>query len=144
MEGLKKLAGAYLVIVAVVVAVFFIINNFLTDAIDVMTVWYVLDVLMVIGLALGLIFNYLAKREADGTGDGPGTFRRSLEANVAFYVTAGVTILFLHNWFALLSGVGLDGVGPEGNHQAWVIWAVVDTVLPLVLGATGCRLWRGG
>ena len=137
MEGLNKLAGAYLVIVAVVVAVFFIINNFLTDAIDVMTVWYVLDVLMAIGLALGLIYNYLAKRAADGAGDGPGTFRRSLEANVAFYATAGVTILFLHNWFALLAGVSL-----EGNEQAWVIWAVVDTVLPLVLGATGCRLWR--
>ena len=138
MEGLNKLVGAYLVIVAVVVAVFFIINNFLTDAIDVMTVWYVLDVLMVIGLALGLIYNYMAKREADGAGDGSGTFRRSLEANVAFYATAGVTILFLHNWFALLAGVSLDG-----NEQAWVIWAVVDTVLPLVLGATGCRLWRG-
>ena len=139
MEGLNKLAGAYLVIVAVVVAVFFIINNFLTDAIDVMTVWLVLDVLMAVGLALGLIYNYRAKRDADGAGDGPGTFRRSLEANTAFYVTAGVTILFLHNWFALLSGIGLDG-----NEQAWVIWAVVDTVLPLVLGATGCRLWRGG
>ena len=139
MEGLNKLAGAYLVIVAVVVAVFFIINNFLTGAIDVMTVWYVLDVLMVIALALGLIYNYMAKREADGAGDGPGTFRRSLEANVAFYATAGVTILFLHNWFALLAGVSL-----EGNHQAWVIWAAVDTALPLVLGATGCRLWRGG
>ncbi len=139
MEGLKKLAGAYLVIVAVVVAVFFIINNLLSDAIDVLSVWYVLDVLMVIGLALGLIFNYMAKREADGAGDGPGTFRRSLEANVAFYATAGVTILFLHNWFALLAGISL-----EGNEQAWVIWAAVDTVLPLVLGATGCRLWRGG
>lgn len=139
MEGLKKLAGAYLVIVAVAVAVFFIIGSFLSDAIDVLAVWHVLDVLMVIGLALGLIFNYMAKREADGAGDGPGTFRRSLEANVAFYATAGVTILFLHNWFALLSGVSL-----EGNDQAWVIWAAVDTVLPLVLGATGCRLWRGG
>ena len=139
MEGLKKLAGVYLVVVAVVVAVFFIINNFLSDAIDVLAVWQVLDVLMVIGLALGLIFNYTAKREADGAGDGPGTFGRSLEANVAFYATAGVTILFLHNWFALLSGTSL-----EGNHQAWVIWAAVDTVLPLVLGATGCRLWREG
>lgn len=139
MEGLKKLAGAYLVIVAVVVAVFFIINNLLSDAIDVLAVWHVLDVLMATGLALGLIFNYTAKREADGAGDGAETFRRSLEANVAFYATAGVTILFLHNWFALLAGVSL-----EGNEQAWVIWAAVDTVLPLVLGATGCRLWRGG
>ncbi len=138
MEGLKKLAGVYLVVVAVVVAVFFIINNFLSDAIDVLAVWQVLDVLMVTGLALGLVFNYLAKRDADAADDGPGVTRRSLEANVAFYATAGVTILFLHNWFALLAGVSL-----EGNEQAWVIWAAVDTVLPLVLGATGCRLWRG-
>ena len=54
-------------------------------------------------------------------------------------LTAGVTILFLHNWFSLLAQ------GPEslaGNHQAWVIWAAVDTMLPLVLATTGCRIMR--
>ena len=29
-----------------------------------------------------------------------------------------------------------------GNHQAWVIWAAVDTMQPLVLGTTGCRIVR--
>ena len=39
MSGLKRLAGAYMVIVAVVVALFFIINPFLSESIDVPGVW---------------------------------------------------------------------------------------------------------
>ena len=62
-----------------------------------------------------------------------------LGINIAFYLTAGVTILFLHNWFSLLAQ-GTESLA--GNHQAWVIWAAVDTMLPLVLGTTGCRIMR--
>ena len=141
MDVVKKPVGAYLVVVAVVVAVFFIINPFLVDSFDVLNVWYVLDVLMVIGLALALVFNCMRKREQGARDpDGPVT-RPYLEANVAFFVTAGVTILFLHNWFSLLAEGG-DYL--DGNHQAWIIWAAVDTLLPLVLGVTGCRLWQEG
>ena len=143
MDGLKKLVGVYLVGVAVVVAVYFIINNFLADSFDVLSVWYVLDVLMLIGLALALIFNCASMREEGGRGE--TVTRRYLEVNTAFFVTAGVTILFLHSWLSLLA-LGPDmALGPNslnGNHQAWVIWAVVDTLLPLVLGVTGCRLWQ--
>ena len=28
------------------------------------------------------------------------------------------------------------------NHQAWIIWAAVDTLLPLLLGTTGCHIMR--
>ena len=139
MAGLQKLAGAYLMLLAIVVAVFFIINNFLLDAIDVMGVWLVLDVLMAIGLAAGLIYNYSRKKVVDTGSDGDGVTRGYFEANLAFFVTAGVTILFLHNWFALLAN-GNDYL--DGNHQSWVIWAVVDTVLPLILGITGCHMWK--
>ena len=96
---------------------------------------------MVIGLALALVFNCMRRREEGARDpDGPVT-RRYLEANPAFFVTAGVTILFLHNWFSLLAEGG-DSL--EGNHQAWIIWAAVDVLLPLVLGVTGCRLWQEG
>ena len=143
MDGLKKLAGVYLVGVAVVVAVYFIINNFLAGSFDVLRVWYVVDVLMLIGLALALIFNYASMREEGGRGE--TVTRRYLEVNTAFFVTVGVTILFLHNWLSLLAlgpDMALGANSLNGNHQAWVIWAAVDTLLPLVLGATGCRLWR--
>ena len=55
MAGLRKLAGAYLIVLAVVVAVFFIINTVLAESFDfdVVTAWSVLDVLMLIGLVVG-------------------------------------------------------------------------------------------
>ncbi len=139
MEAIKKLVGVYLVGVSIAVAVFFIINVFLVGTISVLAVWHVLDVLMLVGLALGMGFNYAYKTRMSGRDAGEPVTRGYLDANVAFYITAGVTILFLHNWFAFLAA-GEVSIGD--NHTAWVIWAVVDTVLPIILGITGCRLWR--
>ena len=142
MAGLRKLAGAYLIGLAVVVAVYFIINRVLAESFgfDVVTTWYVLDVLMLIGLVLGLVFNYAAKRDAKGPAASEAVTRQYIEVNVLFYSTVAVTILFLHNWLAFLS-LGSDSL--DGNHQALVIWAVVDTLLPITLGITGCHLWCG-
>ena len=136
----KRLLGAYMIGIAVVVAVWFIINTFFVDLFDVLNVWYVLDAVMFSGLVLALSFNFLRKRREDGRREAsePVTCRY-LEVNVAFYLTAAVMILFLHNWFSLLANGG-DSL--DGNHQAWVIWAAVDTVLPLVVGVTGCAMWR--
>ena len=142
MAGLKKLAGAYLIVVAVLVAVYFIINTVLAESFDfdVVSVWYVLDVLMLIGLIVALICNFVAKRDAKGPDPSEAVTRQYLEVNVLFYATVAVTILFLHNWLAFLA-LGSDSL--DGNHQAWVIWAVVDTLLPITLGITGCHLWCG-
>ncbi len=139
MEGIKKLLGAYLIGVAMVVAVWFIINTFFVNSFSVSDVWFVVDILMVTGLAVALFFNYDRKRREDGRATGDSITRRYLENNIAFYLTAGVTIIFLHNWFSFLYN------GPEsldGNHQAWIIWAFIDTLLPLVLGVTGCAMWK--
>ena len=137
MEGIKKLLGAYLIGVAMVVAAWFIINSFFVNSFNVSDVWFVLDILMVIGLAVALVFNYDRKRREDSRSSGDSITRRYLENNVAFYLTAAVTIIFLHNWIAFLK-LGLE----TDNHQAWVIWAFVDTLLPLVLGVTGCAMWK--
>ncbi len=136
---LRRIGAVFLIAVAVAVAVFFIVNTLLDDTLDVLQVWYGLDVLMLIGLAVALIFNYSRKMEVGGRDPEAGVTLRYLEVNVAFYATAAVTILFLHNWFSLLAQ-GADSL--DGNHQAWVIWAFVDTALPLVLGVTGCAMWR--
>ena len=87
MSGLKKLVGAYLVVVGVVVAVFFIVNSLLADAIDVPSIWYVLDVLMLVGLVLALFFNYQRKREVESSELGDSISRPYLESNVLFYLT---------------------------------------------------------
>ncbi len=138
---LNKLTAVYLVGVGTAVAAYFIVNPFISEAFesfDAPAVWHVLDVLMAIALALALVFNFSRKLEAERAAEGASALSL-LEAKTAFYLTAGVTILFLHNWFSLLA-LGNDSL--EGNHQAWVIWAVVDTALPLIMWATGYRLWR--
>ena len=139
MAILRRVGAVYLIAVALAVAVFFIINQLLDDSVDVVQVWSVLDVLMVIGLAAAIIFNFSRKMEAGKPDPEAGVTVRYLEVNVTFYVTAAVSILFLHNWFSLLAN-GADSL--DGNHQAWVIWAFVDTALPLLLAATGFSLWR--
>ena len=116
MEAIKKLAGAYLVGISIVVAVFFIINLFLVGAISVLAVWHVLDVLMLVGLALGMGFNYAHKIRVGGREAGDQVSRGYLEANVAFYTTTVITILFLHNWFAFLV---TGDVSQGDNHTAW-------------------------
>ena len=147
MTGLKRLGAAYLIGVAVAVAAYFIINPWHAESYNPENVWLVLDILMVAAMPVALDFNFRRKRKADaGREPGDAVTRRYLEANIAFYATAGITILLLHNWFSLLA-FGADtalgtGEGQTLNHQAWVIWAVVDTLLPLVLGVTGCAMWR--
>ena len=138
MEGLRKAVGIYMVAVAAVVGVFFVVNIFLLDTLNVPGIWAVLDYLMAIALVPALIFNYMRKREQDG---GEGITRGYLEANVAFFLTAAVALIFFHNWFYQLAE-GIQSPSLD-NHSRWIIWAAVDTILPLVLGATGCRMWCG-
>ena len=146
MEVIKKLFAAYMVAIAVVVVVWFIVNSFFVDSFGVTNVWFVLDILMSIGVVMALMFNYDRKRKEGRREPSEAVSRRYLEVNTAFYLTAGIAILFLHSWFSLLAlgderslGLGSDlGL----NHQAWVIWAAVDTLLPLILGVTGCAVWR--
>lgn len=138
MDALRKPVGAYLVLVAIAVAVFFIINPLLDDSIEVADVWQILDYFMAVALVLGIIYAYLGKRAVDAD---DGVNRAYLEANAIFFAVAAVTVLFFHNWFSLLA----FGAGSlDGNDQAWVIWAAVDTALPLTLGVLGCKLFREG
>ena len=146
MAVLKRLGAVYLIGVAVAVAAYFIINPWHAESYNPENIWLALDILMVIAMPLALDFNFRRKLAEGKRDPGEPVTRRYLEVNLAFYATAGVTILLLHNWFSLLA-FGADtalgtGEGQTLNHQAWVIWAVVDTLLPLVLGVTGCAMWR--
>ena len=139
MKLLKQVSAQYMMWVAAAVGGFFVINPFLVDSIDVPLVWQALDVLMVIGLAVALVVNSARKWTEGGRDPNLLVTRRYVEINAAFYLTVGVTVLFLHNWFSLLA-YGTDSL--DNNDQAWVIWAAVDALLPITLGVTGYRLWR--
>ena len=136
MAIVKKASSAVLVAAALAVAVWFIVNSFFDDPV-LSRVWTVLDVLQCLALGLALVFNYHWKARAARPEPGAPVTRRYLEANAVFYATCALTIMFLHNWFSLIA-LGLD---PD-DHRAWIIWDLINTLLPIVIGVTGCRLWR--
>lgn len=134
---LQRLGAIYLIGVSVSVAVYFIVNPLHAASYDPENIWFVLDILMAVAAALALGFNIRRKLREGRLIDGEPSNHRYWEANIAFYATIGVTILLLHSWISILA-LGLE----LGDHQGFVKWATVDTLLPLVFGATGFAMWR--
>ena len=132
MSILIRAAAAYLVLVAVTVAVHFIITPLYHPGGDApFELWGFHNWFMAVGIVITLAASYVAKRRVDG--DGSPDLKRSLEANAVFYLTAVVFMLFFWNWFSALSLNNL----PDGQY-----WVVIDTLMPIVMGVTGCRMWR--
>ena len=132
MSILIRAAAAYLVLVAVTVAVHFIITPLYHPGGDApFELWAFHNWFMAVGIVITLAASYVAKRRVDG--DGSADLKSSLEANAVFYLTAVVFMLFFWNWFSALSPNNL----PDGQY-----WVVIDTLMPIVMGVTGCRMWR--
>ena len=134
---LQRLGAVYLIGVSLSVGVYFIVNPLHAASYNPENIWLVLDILMAVAAALALGFNLSRKLREGILTDGESPTHRYWEVNIAFYATIGVTILLLHSWFSVLA-LGLE----LGDHQGFVKWAVVDTLLPLVFGATGFAMWR--
>lgn len=127
-----RIVAAYLVLLAVAVAVNFIATPLYHPGGDEpYTVWEVLNWFMAVGIVITTAVTFRAKRFVDA--DDSADLKRYLRASVLFYVSALVLMVFFWNWFSDLS----PDNSPDGQF-----WVVVDTVMPLVTGATGCRLWQ--
>ena len=132
MSLLTRAVAAYLVLLAVTVAVHFIITPLYHPGGDApFELWAVHNWFMAVGITLTLAASYSEKRRVDG--DGLADLKRSLEANAVFYGTAVVFMLFFWNWFSALS----PNNQPSGDY-----WTIIDTLMPIVVGVTGCRMWR--
>ena len=136
MDVFKRLVGVYMLLVGAAVALHFLVTQFYDPLLegDALTVWRILDPLMVIGVAAALIAAFARKRALDGDGREQPVSRDYLSANVAFYFSAALLIALLYNWF------GVEFSDPS-NHDLQV-WFLIDTTLPVLLGATGLRLLR--
>ncbi len=137
MPMVNRLVAAYLVLLAVAVAVNFIVTPWYHPGGDEpFEVWEILDYFMAVGMVLALGYSYLEKRRVDA--DSSADVKSYLGANAAFYGTVAVFLLFFWNWFSFLSGE----VRGNDNVADGQFWAVIDTLMPIVLGVVGCRLWR--
>ena len=133
MSALRRLAAVYMLLVAAAVAVHFLAAQFYgpTLADTEVTLWRILDPLMVLGVVAVLVDAVARKRRlaADSVVD-----REYLETNFIFYFSAMLLLLLLWNWF------GFEWVKPR-NDQA-LVWMLVDATLPLLLASSAVRMLR--
>ena len=79
---------------------------------------------------------FLRKRIVDSEG---GVTWDRLAASALFYGFIFVGILFFLSWFNLFN----DDYTALGPDAAAVIWAIVDGLLPVLVGAMGMRVFKG-
>ena len=131
MSILIRATAAYLVLLAAAVAINFIITPLYHPGGDEpFTVWEILNWFMAVGMVIALAASYVDKRRVDG--DGSADIRRYIGANVVFYAAVALFLLYFWNWFSLLS---------PNNEPDGQFWVVIDALMPIVLGVTGCRLF---
>ena len=98
-------------------------------------VWDVMNYVSGLGILVALIVNFGHMRSQSGS-DEPTLSR--LGAHVLFYANAALAIWFFRNWIYLLA---LDA-GESASVPVDVIWDFVAVMIPIVLAATGRRLWQ--
>lgn len=126
-----RIAAAYLVVLAVVVAVNFVATPLYHPGGDEpYDVWSVINWFMAAGILINTAVTFRAKRVVDA--DESANLKSYLRTRVLFYLSAALLLAFFWNWFSNLSP----------NHDSdGLVWVFIDIVMPLVTGVTGCRLW---
>ena len=129
MIALKRLAGAYMILLALAVAVHFVITPLYDAEVDdtARTVWLVLDPMMVVSAALAIAASLYRKL---GLGGITTDVWEYLEANASLFASMWVFIVVLWGWVSEQWGGG--GVG--------IIWVLVDATFIPLTGWIGCRL----
>ena len=142
MDVLRMVFAVILLFTAAAVAVYFVIAPLTGSSMINTQIWYYLDLLMALSLLAALVVQLQRKRAAE-VNKGEGLSREWLEANAMFYLSVIVSLWFFRNWFDLLQIVHLSS-NPLGSQSVptWVIWDILDALIPVVLGVTGFRLWR--
>ena len=143
MNSLRRVMGAVLILIGDLVAIHTVVEPLYhasSQASPYSPHWSTINPLMALAIVLGLIFSCMRKQEVDREGGDAPVTRAFLAANTIFYGLLFIGILFFFNWFNLLNP-DYTAVGPDAVS---VIWAVIDAALPLLLGAQGVTLLRGG
>ena len=127
-----RAVAAYLLLVAVAIPVHFIITPFYHPGDEpYFAAWAVMNWFMAPAVVVTLAASFAEKRRTDR--DDTADIRRYLEANVLFYGTIAVFIIYFWNWFSSLSPINT----PDGQF-----WSILGAAMPIVIGVAGWRLWR--
>ena len=136
MDMFNRVVGVFLIAMAVLIAVHTVIEPLYHTSEagqPYSPVWEVLNPLMALAILLGLRMTYVRKKAVGGDGEVTRTY---LVSNTLFYGFLFVGIMFLWNWFTLLS----PGYSAAGSDTNSLVWILIDASLPLLMGATGSWL----
>ena len=132
MHILQRVLGGYAMVIAVAVAVNFILTPFFFDNWSGYPIWDVLHFFMAAAILIVFVASCWDMWRLCKEGD-EADLKRYVSVNVAFFATGVLLLLFFSNWAAHLV-----------NHESledWTVWAIIDATLPPIVGAGGLRLW---
>ena len=132
MHILQRVLGGYAMVIAVAVAVNFILTPFFFDNWSGYPIWDVLHFFMAAAILIVFVASCWDMWRLCKEGD-EADLKRYVSVNVAFFATGVLLLLFFSNWAAHLV-----------NHESledWTVWAIIDAILPPIVGAGGLRLW---
>lgn len=123
---MQKVLGGYAILLAVAVGIHFVVTPLYHSGHGPFVLWEIFDWFMAPAalIALGAVgyWKFFPEQSGD-TGRGTGAL---------FWATVFLALWFFWNWFGLL----MDRERPE-------MWAFIDPLYTVVVGAVGLRLWRG-
>ncbi len=132
-----RLIGAYVLVVALVLAIKFIGKTPIPS-------WSQMNIVMAVGviLSLGAAIYWKVRDESDG-GHG-GDVRRFLDVNTPVQVAGALFIAFFFQWFAALND-HVQVLATIGERPANIasLWAYIDVAYIVITGMIGVRLFMG-
>ena len=132
---MRSLFATFLRVLAVTLYVQYISSQFYDPTSEglAVTVYRVLDPLLVLGLIIVVYYAYHRKRALD-SGPDDGVTREYLEANGVFYLGIALFVGMLWNY------IGFQFSNPA-NSYAW-LWTLLDIALPLLFYSTSVQLLK--
>ena len=142
MQGLKRLIGVVLIVVAAIVAIQTILepvyhtSSTEEGANPYSSAWDIINWLSAISIILALIFGYMRMRSVGED----SSVQEFIAANTLFYGFIFTAIIFFWNWFGIL-GIGSDftAISPDTRSLVWILF---DAILPPLNIAMGIHLLR--
>ncbi len=131
MKNIQRILGAYAFLLALAVAVHFVVTPVYDDGSTGYPVWAIFDWFMGPAVVLAFVASLIWKLDLRGSGADASDARRSVETNVLFYSSVVLGLWFLSNWFGDLVG-----------REVPLLWSFIDPLFVAVLGACGVRSWR--
>ncbi len=139
MQGLKRLIGVVLIVVAAIVAIQTIIEpvyHTSTDESPYSSAWDIINWLSAISIILALIFGYMRMRSVGED----SSVQEFIAANTLFYGFIFTAIIFFWNWFGIL-GIGSDFTAVSMDTRS-LVWILFDAIFPALNIAMGIHLLR--